>query len=170
MEWLAILISLAALVLSFLAYRNSKNDRLQDLRMKVRATIDMATELLKILPKSTSELGSGTNSLLAAKGQLHSGHREKEDREREEIFHSVGALSAEIEKLDQELSNLNARELEHHYASAQRLLREAEGLSELIGKKERKLEQSQRDYREDKQKQLDRVVAGAAAGKHSLDK
>ncbi len=119
------LTGIAGLVMGYLGYRQSRKNKVLDLRLQLRREVNALRALLDPLPSTMEMAKQSHTNVLAAMGLGRSGNQQLFDQALEADKGSVAVLVAELGKIDRDYSSLTDKEMELLLGDVNRLTLEA---------------------------------------------
>ena len=140
-------LSVVALVISGLAYKNSRSDRRQDLRIDIRELIDLAIHRAEELPQKLDDYQARMRSHYAYLSKLYSGSQTEASEEAHRFRVDATACLAKLNAIDTDLSKKPTLELEELFALAKKYAREVEGIHTSVDERLSSFEASEKDHK-----------------------
>jgi len=144
----SLIMSGLALGISWLAYKNSRTDRRQDLRIETRELLDGTLYRAEALPQQLDEYHARMKSHLGYSSKLNSGIAVQLSEEFSKFHTDATGWLTELKSLDSDISKKSVPELEHISSQAKRISRNVDGLSADIEKRLTSFEASEEKQRE----------------------
>ncbi|MBM2291407.1 hypothetical protein JQX09_05775 [Sulfitobacter pseudonitzschiae] len=141
-------LSVVALVISGLAYKNSRSDRRQDLRIDVRELLDIAIHRAEELPQKLDDYQARMKSHYAYLSKLYSGSQIEASEEAHKFRVNATACLAKLNAINADLSKKPTLELEEIFALAKKYAREVEGIHTSVNERLISFEASEKDHKQ----------------------